>query len=613
MALVALNSYVSAYSSLLPDAQLGFTNRTKYRWTQRLVSTAADPGAGARLRLTLTYVAGVNLYSLFGPGGERVFSPGDYLPISTPGQPAADYYAGFFTCFPFFQPDDQYRYAGIIPRSDPNRLPRIAHKFSNIDGIGVRGTASGGTTTTLQQTTYTWGANTKQGRNIIVNPDTALEESRKIIAHPANELAWTTPLSQPVGPGTAYEIRVNSTQLVNRNPLKVPIDIAFELEKLGTVTNPTGRLWRNAFTGIYKEGLSGTYSLWRLYATLEGFGRMMLADFLLDSAVEAHSQTIGWDTVFRPRMELSYDDATAPLSNMPTEWAFKDVAFYDESARQWYVVNKFKITTGIATPEDCGWNPQLEVGNLSFHVGKGLEGHLAQNKYLLFGLLPRNASTGAVLAADGIQTILAGALSYTGFRWRTGTADPSILQAEDFGYWLLHPSATQGAALVYRATRDATYTFTGAFARANSAAFGNGVDVRVVTPGGTAFSGTIPSAAGTTQSNPFADAGAQSFAISRRLRVGQEASFEVHARGDAGFDLTALQLEVQYAEPGFFSGDSGLVAAAGTDRAVECPRCGHLILESRLTQDGVQRGLLVCPSCYDPPTPPPNWRWPFRK
>lgn len=60
-----------------------------------------------------------------------------------------------------------------------------------------------------------------------------------------------------------------------------------------------------------------------------------------------------------------------------------------------------------------------------------------------------------------------------------------------------------------------------------------------------------------------------------------------------------------------FTGADGLVATAGTDRAVECPRCGTAVLESVLVKDGVT-GQKVCPECYDPPVEKEPWVWPFR-
>jgi hypothetical protein len=61
-----------------------------------------------------------------------------------------------------------------------------------------------------------------------------------------------------------------------------------------------------------------------------------------------------------------------------------------------------------------------------------------------------------------------------------------------------------------------------------------------------------------------------------------------------------------------FTGWGGRRGTAGRDRAVRCPRCGMVLKEADLVADGVTR-TKVCPECYDPPTPPPNWRWPFRR
>jgi hypothetical protein len=61
-----------------------------------------------------------------------------------------------------------------------------------------------------------------------------------------------------------------------------------------------------------------------------------------------------------------------------------------------------------------------------------------------------------------------------------------------------------------------------------------------------------------------------------------------------------------------FTGWGGQQAAAGTDRAVRCPRCGTVMRESALVQDGYTRSD-VCAECFDPdPNALPKFPWPFR-
>ena len=39
------------------------------------------------------------------------------------------------------------------------------------------------------------------------------------------------------------------------------------------------------------------------------------------------------------------------------------------------------------------------------------------------------------------------------------------------------------------------------------------------------------------------------------------------------------------------------------DNWLTCQRCGHDVLASDATEDGYTKGLVVCPTCYDPPHP----------
>jgi len=77
-----------------------------------------------------------------------------------------------------------------------------------------------------------------------------------------------------------------------------------------------------------------------------------------------------------------------------------------------------------------------------------------------------------------------------------------------------------------------------------------------------------------------------------------------------GGNVGVLGVPLTYAAG--FSGAVGLTAAAGTDQAVECPRCGNPALRSALIADGVTKQL-VCAECYDPPTILRPRTWPFRE
>lgn len=59
-----------------------------------------------------------------------------------------------------------------------------------------------------------------------------------------------------------------------------------------------------------------------------------------------------------------------------------------------------------------------------------------------------------------------------------------------------------------------------------------------------------------------------------------------------------------------FTGANHLRSPAGTDRAVECPRCGVALLESQLVKDEIT-GHMVGPECFDNKNIRP-FNWPFR-
>ena len=103
-------------------------------------------------------------------------------------------------------------------------------------------------------------------------------------------------------------------------------------------------------------------------------------------------------------------------------------------------------------------------------------------------------------------------------------------------------------------------------------------------------------------------AGARDSLGRSRVAVGLRGTGFVGGSMNIHTPLAGLRANVS----GPYTGDSKLVGTAGADRAVECPRCGNLVLDSNLVRDGVQKGLMVCPECYDPPMPPSNWRFPFR-
>ena len=398
-----------------------------------------------------------------------------------------------------------------------------------------------------------------------------------------------------------------------RNGLIVPTTLRGRILKHRNITNPAGNLSRNAITGAWVP-LVGNYTAWDEFGDVDGYMRHVGRRYLREDLARALSFL-----PVRLFSEWQVDDAAITLSGTPVRVRYKDMRVL--RGGRWYELLHWKTRpspfgAGNYTGTDFGWDKEDRdyVVSACGHVEDTSKVRVDDHHFLL-GLDKEATSPRDALTSIGTTTITYSVAMVTGPTWQLGGI--TIQEDKDRGFYVVQPGVGRGAALYFTARRNVLYFFSGDFARSDpSFGVGGGVNVSVYRGNDTRplWQRTIGPNHVVDQEAPFAGTSNQNFNdLAVQLKIGEQARFVVDSPGGVSATATAFQLLVSSVEPQTENtGKSGLRAPAGTDRAVECPRCARTVLESQLIRDGVQKGLLVCPECYDPPTPPGNFRWPFR-